>query len=76
MVGGTFEGGAPRGVGGKDRQLSAPPPATTIDPEAAKAVPYGEIISPSALVALFLYAVNVFDQPTLRPRRFMPPSSK
>jgi acyl dehydratase len=33
-----------------------------VDPEAAKAGPYGEIIAPPAFVASFRYADNVFDQ--------------
>jgi acyl dehydratase len=33
-----------------------------VDPEAAKAGPYGEIVAPPAFVASFRYADNVFDQ--------------
>jgi len=33
-----------------------------VDPEAAKAGPYGGIIAPPAFVASFRYADNVFDQ--------------
>ena len=33
-----------------------------LDPEAAKAGPYGEIVAPPAFVSSFHYADNVFDQ--------------
>lgn len=66
LMGATFEAGAPYLVTaeriasfcaavGEHNPLY-------VDPEAAKAGPYGEIIAPPAFVASFRYADKVFDQ--------------
>lgn len=66
LVGRTFDGGAPylvtaeriasfcEAVGDRNPLY--------VDPEVAKAGPYGGIIAPPAFVASFHYADNVFDQ--------------
>src|SRR5277367_2911210 len=66
LVGRTFEGGAPYLVTAE--RIASFCAAVGdhnplyVDPEAAKAGPYGEIIAPPAFVASFRYADSVFDQ--------------
>jgi 3-hydroxybutyryl-CoA dehydratase len=66
LVGRTFEGGAPYLVTAE--RIASFCAAVGdhnplyVDPEAAKAGPYGEIVAPPAFVASFRYADNVFDQ--------------
>lgn len=66
LVGATFEAGAPYLVTAERiaRFCAAVGDHNPlyIDPEAAKAGPYGEIIAPPAFVASFRYADKVFDQ--------------
>ncbi len=66
LVGGTFEAGAPCLVTAE--RIASFCAAVGdhnplyIDPDAAKAGPYGEIIAPPAFVASFRYAEDVFDK--------------
>ena len=66
LVGRTFEGGAPYLVTAE--RIASFCAAVGdhnplyVDPEAAKAGVYGEIVAPPAFVASFRYADNVFDQ--------------
>jgi hypothetical protein len=69
MVGRPFEVGPPWRRG-KDRELSLQLPATTIDPQAAKAVPDGEILAPAGARGLVsLGGQCLRSNPRFKPRR-------